>query len=106
LAAVAPLGFGLDSTLQLVPFQRSVNVLVVEPVVYRPTAKQLWVLGHATALSVLPVEPLGFGLDVVDHTEAAPAGAAAATTPPATRSPTETATVNTLERRERREEIK
>ncbi|MGO9875860.1 MAG: hypothetical protein ACLPVY_18945 [Acidimicrobiia bacterium] len=51
------------------------------------------------------MEPLGFGLDVVDHTEAAPAGAAAARTPPAT-SPTETATVKNLERRERREEIK
>ena len=105
LAAAPLLGFGVELMLQLLPFQCSANVLVVEPFVYRPTAKQLVVVGHATALKVLPVDPLGFGLDVDDHTDAAPAGAAAANTPPAT-SATETATVENLERRERREEIK
>jgi len=91
--------------LQLLPFQCSVKVLVAAPIEYRPTAKQLVVLGHATALSVLPLEPLGFGLDVDDHTAAAPAGIAVAKTPPAT-NPTETTSVKSLERRERREEIK
>jgi hypothetical protein len=79
--------------------------LVVAPIVYRPTAKQLVVAGHATALNVVAVEPFGFGLDTDDHTDAAPAGAAVANTPLAA-NPTESARVNTLERRERREGAK
>jgi hypothetical protein len=63
------------------------------------------VVGHATALKVLPVDPLGFGLDVLDHAAAAPAGAADTNTPPAA-NPTETTAVKILERRERREEIR
>jgi len=78
--------------------------LVAAPIEYRPTAKQLVVVGHVTALNVLPVEPLGFGLDVDDHTAAAPAGAAVTNTPAAA-NPTETTSVKALEHRERREEI-
>jgi hypothetical protein len=91
--------------LQLLPFQCSANVLFVAPIEYRPTAKQLVVVGHATALNVVPVDALGFGLDVDDHAAAAPAGVAVTNTPPAAK-PAETTSVKTLERRERREEIK
>ena len=64
---VAPLGLGLATIDQAVPFQRSVNVLLVKPAEDEPTAKQLVGLGHDTAKSALCVAPLGFGLATIDQ---------------------------------------
>jgi hypothetical protein len=66
LLLVAPFGLGLVTIDQLVPFQCSTNVLVVEPVVELPTAKQLVVLRHATPLK-LAAESLGLGLATIDQ---------------------------------------
>jgi hypothetical protein len=57
LAALLPPGLGLDSMLQLEPFQCSAKLLVVVDVEKLPTAKQLFVFGQAT-----PVRPTPFAL--------------------------------------------
>lgn len=49
---VAPTGFGLGMTDQLVPFQRSIKLFVVVLVEYEPTAKQLVVLAQDTPFRV------------------------------------------------------
>ncbi len=58
-------GLGLDTTAQLVPFQRSISVNVPELLVVYPTAKQLVSLVHDTALRML-LDPL-LGLGTIDH---------------------------------------
>src|SRR5439155_7564474 len=58
---VAPLGLGLVTIDQLVPFQRSTNVLFAELVEYSPTASQLVVLGHDTPVRTGPVAPVAVG---------------------------------------------
>src|SRR3954447_16228911 len=52
IVEVAPTGFGLGTTDQLVPFQRSIKLFVVVLVEYEPTAKQLVVLAHDTPFRV------------------------------------------------------
>jgi hypothetical protein len=61
----APLGLGLLVVVQLVPFQRSTNVLIVLVVESLPTARQLVVVGQDTPLRLLSV--LGFGLVMIDQ---------------------------------------
>jgi hypothetical protein len=58
----APDGFGLATTVQLVPFQRSTNVRPKPALKKRPTAKQFVVLVQDTATSWLSDAPAGFGL--------------------------------------------
>ena len=67
LAAAEPLGFGLLTIAQLVPFQCSTNVLPPVPLSHSPTAKQLVVLGHATPANRLSIAPLGLGMATTDH---------------------------------------
>jgi hypothetical protein len=55
LAALLPPGLGLDWIDQLWPFQCSAKLFVVVDVEKLPTAKQLFVFGHAT-----PVRPTPF----------------------------------------------
>ena len=101
-ASVAPLGFGLATIDQLVPFHCSTNVLKCEFVKLEPTAKQLVVLGHGT----LPKEPFGgpngFGLGATDHAGVALAGTAATPIAPVTK-PTETTSPARSDRHERHE---
>jgi len=59
--ADAPAGFGLATTDQLVPSQRSTNVSVP----FAPTATQLVALAHDTALNVPPTGP---GVVTADQT--------------------------------------
>jgi hypothetical protein len=66
-AFVAPATLGLDMMDQLVPFQRSTNVVVVAPSNEWPTAKQLVVLGHDTPFRTLSAAPLGLGLVTMDQ---------------------------------------
>ena len=61
------LGFGLRTTAQVAPVQRSINVFGTDPVVTAPTAKQLVALAHATLDNVLTPAPIGFGLDTTIH---------------------------------------
>jgi hypothetical protein len=93
-------GLGLGRMPQLLPFQCSTSVLIADAVETLPTAKQLFVVGQATALKLAPVEPLGLGFGWVFQMAAAPAGAETATSAPAA-SPTDSANVENLERRER-----
>jgi len=64
--SVAPVGFGLATIDQLVPFQCSANVLWPGPLA-APTAKQLVVLGHDTPFSSDSFSPVGFGLAITDQ---------------------------------------
>src|SRR5437867_4039007 len=52
-AEVVPLGFGLATIAQLVPFQRSTKVFVAELVEELPTAKQLVAVIHDTPLRAM-----------------------------------------------------
>jgi hypothetical protein len=61
------LGFGLATTSHAAPFQRSINVFVVDPVVALPTAKQLAAEVHDTAESAELVAPAGIGAPTNDH---------------------------------------
>jgi hypothetical protein len=60
---LAPEGFGLAVIDQDVPFQRSISVLVVDPVVENPTATQFVDEVHLTDRSRLDVAPATFGVD-------------------------------------------
>ncbi len=72
-------------TVQLVPFQRSISVSVVPPMLASPTPKQLVVLGHDTPDSSLGSEVAGCGVSVTVHPRvAAGRGAAPATVPTTT----------------------
>ncbi len=65
---LAPTGFGLGSTDQLVPFHRSTNVWVAKPeVAHHPTAKQLVVLAHDTPVRLLLPDPAGCGVVTSDQ---------------------------------------
>jgi hypothetical protein len=66
-AFVGPVALGLDMMDQLVPFQRSTNVLVVVPSNERPTAKQVVGLGHDTPFRTLSAAPVGLGLVTMDQ---------------------------------------
>ena len=59
---------GLATIDQLVPFQRSMSVLVADDAVEElPTAKQFVVVGHDTSASALPIAPEALGLATIDH---------------------------------------
>jgi hypothetical protein len=60
-------GFGLTASDHAEPFQRSMSVFGLAPVVTSPTAKQLVVLGHETLAKLLTPAPEGFGLETTDH---------------------------------------
>jgi hypothetical protein len=77
--------------------------LKLEPVENRPTAKQLVVVGHATPLKTVEMEPAAVGVVVFDHTAAAPAGWTA-TNVPKTR-PKVAASVLNRRKRDRRVDI-
>jgi hypothetical protein len=64
-AKVYPLGFGLGTIDQVVPFQCSTNVRDTPPLALLPTALQLVALGHATLAST--EFPLEFGLATMDQ---------------------------------------
>ena len=62
----APVGLGLMTRAQVVPFQRSTNDLTtVELLTKEPTAKQLVAVGHETPLKL--VVPEGLGLATIDQ---------------------------------------
>jgi hypothetical protein len=60
--------FGLVTIDQVVPFQRSTNVLTVELVCHQPTAKQLVEDGHDTPLRSVIDAPAGLGIVTIDQT--------------------------------------
>ena len=65
---VAPAGFGLVTTDQVVPSQRCTEVLLRPgAVIVLPTAMQLVVLVHDTPSNVANDALIGLGLGVVDH---------------------------------------
>jgi hypothetical protein len=64
---VAPGNVGLVLMAQLVPFQRSINVFVVAPTVYEPTAKHTVFVMQATAARSACDDPAGDGLATTDH---------------------------------------
>jgi hypothetical protein len=64
-AEVDPLGFGLATIDQVVPFQRSTSVPSTPPLELLPTALQLVALGHVTLESA--EFPLEFGLAMMDQ---------------------------------------
>ena len=79
----APAGFGVDSTLQLVPFHRSARVTVVpKRLVSSPTAVHEEELAQDTPAS-WPVLARGLGLGTIDHPgpETAAGGASEDRTP-------------------------
>src|SRR5258706_5102357 len=67
MVQVAPAGFGLVATDQLVPFHCSTRVFGAAAVPEPPTAKQLVALGQETPLSSLISAPMGFGLVSTDQ---------------------------------------
>jgi hypothetical protein len=67
MTAFVPVGLGLVTIDQLVPFQCSTNVLVPEPLDEKPTAKQLVVLGHETPYKTTKFAPVGWGLATIDQ---------------------------------------
>jgi hypothetical protein len=64
-AEVDPLGFGLGTVDQVVPFQCSTSVMFPPPLYAEPTALQLVALGHETLES--PEFPIEFGLATMDQ---------------------------------------
>ena len=64
---VAPVGLGAATGSQRSPFHRSTNGFRELLSVYRPTAKQLLVVAHATLASWLKRAPTGAGLAITDH---------------------------------------
>ena len=58
-----PAGLGVDWIAQLLPFQRSANVITSPPLLREaPTAVQALAAVHDTAYSALPVAPVGAGV--------------------------------------------
>ena len=65
---VTPLGLGLATIDQLVPFHRSTKVAPADPSGEEPpTASQFVVLTHDTPLRSVSREPVGSGLVTTDH---------------------------------------
>jgi hypothetical protein len=89
MAELAPAGFGLGITDQALPFQRSINVFVVVPVEYDPTAKQLVGLAQSTPFSIatMLVESTA-GLGCVDHVVPFQRSRSGLVTAPPKKSPT------------------
>jgi hypothetical protein len=79
--AVAPVGFGIVATDQLVPLQRCTNAKDEFPTPSL-TAKQLVALAQETPVRSSAGGPAGRGFAATDHTAVAPAGSAAPTSTP------------------------
>jgi hypothetical protein len=63
------LPFGLATRLQVVPFQRAMNVWKVEPKseTTKPVVKQVVEVEHVTPINRVSSTPAGFGLGKTDH---------------------------------------